>query len=817
MSILLTTTGTQSTVTLDDLNGIELTHPVTNYDLLADFEWQKVYDSDDLISAIGSGYITVTANGVEVFEKADLLMTFDVDLSKIKDGGDGTNFVVEYMNNYALYNAITPGPQGPQGVEGVQGTQGPEGDTGSQGAQGPEGAGAQGPQGPEGNVGAQGAQGPEGDIGVQGPQGPEGSAGSDGPQGAQGPEGNVGAQGPEGNVGAQGPAGSAGAAGAQGPQGPEGNVGAQGPEGDTGAQGVQGPEGAAGGDGAQGAQGPEGDVGAQGPQGPEGNVGVQGAQGPEGDASTVPGPQGPQGVVGPQGVQGPQGPTGEAEIDSARVYLATQQSTTSETWVDIPNATVDITTTVEGHILAWADLVMTSSSTGGSEFEVRLVIDSENGDPHVTEPYDELEINMAFSYRTSSEYVPGTYTVKLQWRRLSGSLTIYAEDIGISAISCATQGAQGPVGVQGPQGPEGGPQGYQGPTGPTGIQGPQGPEGAGFQGPQGPTGVQGPAGGPQGPQGPIGPVGDGIVDSARVYSATRQSLTSGDWGDIPGATVDITTTVEAYIMAWADFVFTSSGAAGGTEAEYRFVVGSENGNVHVIEPYGDLERMGCFSFRTATQYVAGTYTIKLQWRRTTGTDTVYTEDIGISAISCGAEGAQGVQGPQGPEGGPQGVQGPTGPTGIQGPQGPEGAGFQGPQGPTGVQGPAGGPQGPQGPAAVNTGIHISIADDATFYATRSSTSWVVVRNFLFPGTTNIGTPSSFKARVGSAGGNPADIRLYDADNSNVIAQVDNFTGTATTVTDNSLTNLPSGEALFEIQVRGNTAANVYISYAGLLF
>jgi len=57
--LLLSTTGTQSPVVIEDLGDISFTHPTTDYDLLSDFGPQQIAYSDDLQNAINNGYITI--------------------------------------------------------------------------------------------------------------------------------------------------------------------------------------------------------------------------------------------------------------------------------------------------------------------------------------------------------------------------------------------------------------------------------------------------------------------------------------------------------------------------------------------------------------------------------------------------------------------------------------------------------------------------------------------------------------------------------------------------------------------------------------
>lgn len=115
-------------------------------------------------------------------------------------------------------------------------------------------------------------------------------------------------------------------------------------------------------------------------------------------------------------------------------------------------------------------------------------------------------------------------------------------------------------------------------------------------------------------------------------------------------------------------------------------------------------------------------------------------------------------------------------------------------------------------------IHLSFGSDLKSYCQCGLTSWDAQRRFIFRGTDVIGVPTVFKACV-AVSANTGDIRLYDATNSNTIAVVYNFTNTAWgCVSDTPLSNLPSGEALFEVQLKVDNGDDLaYVAAASLLF
>ena len=96
-------------------------------------------------------------------------------------------------------------------------------------------------------------------------------------------------------------------------------------------------------------------------------------------------------------------------------------------------------------------------------------------------------------------------------------------------------------------------------------------------------------------------------------------------------------------------------------------------------------------------------------------------------------------------------------------------------------------------------IDVDCGSDALDYFIADSTSFLVARNMIFPGTGTV-TPTTFKviARMES-GGETGTVRLYGVTNSQVIASLTLTSATKAIYTDSSLTNLPTGEAIFELQ------------------
>lgn len=99
------------------------------------------------------------------------------------------------------------------------------------------------------------------------------------------------------------------------------------------------------------------------------------------------------------------------------------------------------------------------------------------------------------------------------------------------------------------------------------------------------------------------------------------------------------------------------------------------------------------------------------------------------------------------------------------------------------------------------------------YGQQADNFYVVVASFVFRGTTALGSPvaADFILWHGESGG-AGWARIYDVTNANVIAEVGPFsTETPTRQTDSSLTNLPAGEAIFEVQLKAANGKEFRIS------
>lgn len=311
-----------------------------------------------------------------------------------------------------------------------------------------------------------------------------------------------------------------------------------------------------------------------------------------------------------------------SNLVSEYVSEPTQRSTTNSSWEDITGATLDITTQGTGHLVAWGSSICTSSGSGsGTEAEFRMVIAGENMDPELTEPYNDLERTVPLLGRTEEPIVAGTYTVKLQFRRISGSDTIYAEDSKILALSLV-----GPIGPSGPTGPQGytGSIGPTGITGPTGLIGPTGPSG----GPQGVTGVMGLTG----PQGVTGPSGASPIFGSNfqtVESDTNSSTTSGTFQQKVRLTTTALNSGNYYIGYSAEIFGTNGTLFSPPDTEGRVQI-DDTTTIATVDTNYEVASMSGFFVATLT---SGSHTIDIDYRAANRTANIRRARIVLWRVS----------------------------------------------------------------------------------------------------------------------------------------------------------------------------------------
>jgi hypothetical protein len=113
-------------------------------------------------------------------------------------------------------------------------------------------------------------------------------------------------------------------------------------------------------------------------------------------------------------------------------------------------------------------------------------------------------------------------------------------------------------------------------------------------------------------------------------------------------------------------------------------------------------------------------------------------------------------------------------------------------------------------------LQLRIGDGAVPYWETENGSYETVAALVFPGTDYCCAPVAIKFIIATTGDAQADVRIQDVTNTQTIAALTGQTGSGPTiVTDPSLSNLPPGEAVFEVQVRksAGTGGNKVRIYA----
>lgn len=115
-------------------------------------------------------------------------------------------------------------------------------------------------------------------------------------------------------------------------------------------------------------------------------------------------------------------------------------------------------------------------------------------------------------------------------------------------------------------------------------------------------------------------------------------------------------------------------------------------------------------------------------------------------------------------------------------------------------------------SSFSNSIIIPIFKHNTHEKTTTSSSWEIQACFIFNGTSAVGTPTSAKASTYVSEGSSGGIRIYDVTNSQVICSVTNLSNTSLQINDlGTISNLPTGEAVFEVQVKNNGTSSTSIN------
>lgn len=103
-------------------------------------------------------------------------------------------------------------------------------------------------------------------------------------------------------------------------------------------------------------------------------------------------------------------------------------------------------------------------------------------------------------------------------------------------------------------------------------------------------------------------------------------------------------------------------------------------------------------------------------------------------------------------------------------------------------------------------IIVTTQKHSSHYKSDAGTSYVTLAAFAFPGSTAYGTPVNIKASTWVDGGSTGKLRIYDLTNALVIAEITTLSNTTESVIDlGTISNVPTGEAVWQIQHAGNGA------------
>ena len=103
--------------------------------------------------------------------------------------------------------------------------------------------------------------------------------------------------------------------------------------------------------------------------------------------------------------------------------------------------------------------------------------------------------------------------------------------------------------------------------------------------------------------------------------------------------------------------------------------------------------------------------------------------------------------------------------------------------------------------------HILTGGNTTPYWETENAAYETVAAFMYPGGDCCCAPKSAKFVIETTGDAQVDMRIQDVTNTQTIAELTGQTSSGPTIkTDSVLTNLPPGEAVFEVQIKKSAGA-----------
>lgn len=115
-------------------------------------------------------------------------------------------------------------------------------------------------------------------------------------------------------------------------------------------------------------------------------------------------------------------------------------------------------------------------------------------------------------------------------------------------------------------------------------------------------------------------------------------------------------------------------------------------------------------------------------------------------------------------------------------------------------------------------IVITLCGNAQNYIFTKNTYYTVFNEFCFCGTTVVGSPTNIKIIAHSKSATAGIVRIYDVTNSKVICEKTGIVNLTSEVIDlGTLSNLPTGEAVCEIQAKTGAGGEIRISSLAVKF
>jgi len=107
--------------------------------------------------------------------------------------------------------------------------------------------------------------------------------------------------------------------------------------------------------------------------------------------------------------------------------------------------------------------------------------------------------------------------------------------------------------------------------------------------------------------------------------------------------------------------------------------------------------------------------------------------------------------------------------------------------------------------------------DTNYYISRTGTTYQIVSQIIFPGTDALANLTEVAIVSAESGTGSGKFRVYDVTNAQVICEIATISGTTPSIyKTTSISNLPAGEAIFELQLaHDNASGNTFLTTARL--